>query len=158
MRELLFATVCCFLGCSPPASRTFVAKHSPDGKCLAELVESISGGVGNGDRHIEVRLSSPNGSTQAETIFKSPDVGAPTERLLWSKDSRYLLVVGKVGGLAVGPGAVTDTGDVLYLFYDLQKRDLRCNETQLNVPMKSFDFRDVTGIDFGERFRPQKQN
>jgi hypothetical protein len=159
MRGLLFATFCFFLGCSPPAPRTFVSKHSPDGKCLAELAESFSGGMGNGDRHVEVRLSSPNAiHSQAETIFKSPDVGGPTERLLWSKDNRYLLVVGKVGGLSVGPGAVSDTGDVLYLLYDLEKRDLRCNETQLNVPMKSFDFRDLAGIDFGEAFRPKKQN
>jgi len=85
-------------------------------------------------------------------------VGAPTERLLWSDDSRYLLVVGKVGGLAVGPEAVTDTGDVLYLLYDLDKRELKCNETQLAIPRKSFDFRDLVGINFGEQFRPEKRN
>jgi hypothetical protein len=141
-----------------PAPRTFVSKHSPDEKYLAELVESISGGIANGDRHIEVRVSSLSTSNpQAETIFKSPDVGALTERLLWSKDSRYLLVVGKNGDLAVGPAAVTDTGDVLYLVYDLQKRELRCNETQLQTPMKSFDFTDLSIIDFGEQFRPEKQ-
>ena len=159
MRQLFFAALFFVLGCSPPAPRTVVSKHSPDEKYLDELVESISGSMGNGDRHIELRVSNPNTSkTQAETIFKSPDVGARTERLLWSKDSRYLLVVGKAGGLGVGPEAVTDTGDVLYLLYDLEKRELKCNETQLDIPRKSFDFRDLVGINFGEQFRPSVPN
>jgi hypothetical protein len=157
MRQFLFAAVCFVLGCSPPAPRVLVSRHSPDEKYLAELVESFSGGIGNGDRHIEVRVSSLNTSnSKSETIFKSPDVGAQTERLLWSKDSRYLLLLGKPGGLAVGPDAVTDRGEVLYLFYGLQKRELKCNETQLRTPMKSFDVTDLTGIDFGEQFRPEK--
>jgi hypothetical protein len=152
MRQILFAALCFVLGCSPAAPRTFVSKHSPDGKYLAELVEIISGGMGNGDRHFEVRVCclSTNNS-QAETIFMSPDEGAPTERLLWSDDSRYLLVVGN--DVCVGPEAVSDKGERIYLLYDLKEREVRCNSNQLNIPMKSFDFRDLAGINFGEVFK-----
>jgi hypothetical protein len=155
MRQFLFAALCFVLGCSPPAPATFASKQSPDGKYLAELVNIFSGGLGNGDRHFQVRVSSlTTNSPHAETIFTSPDEGADTERLLWSDDSHYLLVVGKDVG--VGAESVSKTGERIYLLYDLRTREVRCNSPQLNSPMKSFDFGDLASINFGEKFKPAR--
>jgi hypothetical protein len=134
--------------------RVISSTRAPDGKHLAELLEWVSGPFPVGDWHFEIRIS-PGSTNNApsETIYKSPDEGGVAPRLLWSDDSRFLLVVGK--DLGVGPRDGTATGEVLYLLYDSRKREVRCNSTQLSEPIKHFDFDDLTGINFGEQFRRQ---
>lgn len=159
MIQILGVAMCIVAGCSkgPSAGQVSSTSRSPDGKHLAELVEWQSGNFAVADRHFAIRIKSlTTNNPQAETIFSSPDEGELAERLLWSDDSRYLLLVGRAGGLGVGPEAVTDTGDVLYLLYDLQMRELKCNSTQLNTPLKPFGFRELAGINFRERFSPRK--
>jgi hypothetical protein len=120
-------------------------------------LESVSGPFPIGDSHFEIQITSGNtNNAQVQTIYRSPDEGGVTPRLLWSDDSRYLLVVGK--NLGVGPKDGTDTGEWLYLLYDLKKNEVRCNSIQLSVPINRFDFDDLAGINFGEKFRPQKLN
>jgi hypothetical protein len=158
MHRILFAALCFVVGCSGGAStpRVATSNWSPDKKHLAELVEMPVQSI-VGDYHFEIRITSPstNGSA-TETVYKSPDEGGYPPRLLWSDDGRYLLAVGK--GLGVVPDAGTDKGEMIYLLYDSQSHEVRCNSTQLNIPLKSFDFRDLAGINFGEAFRPERQN
>jgi len=81
---------------------------------------------------------------------------SPSERLLWSNDSRYLLIVGK--NLVVAPDALTDTGEQICLLYDAQKHEMRCNSTQVNERFTGFGFNDLSRISLGEKFRPRKVN
>ena len=161
MRQIVFAAFCFVLGCSkgPSPPQISSSNRSPDGKYLAEVVERVSGSFPVADRHFEVRITSLNTNhPQEETIYRSADEGHPTERLLWSKDSRYLLIVGQTGELAVDAEDVTTKNEVIYLLYDSLKREVRCNESQLKEPMQPFGFKDLAAIDFGEEFRPEKRN
>jgi len=154
--SVLLAVLCFVVGCGPKSPQVSLSKQSPDGKYWAELVEKPVGGIFNGDRHFEVRITPQNtNSAQPKMIYRSPDVGSPSERFLWSDDSRYLLLVGK--SVCVGPESVADSGEYMYLLYDLETRELRCNEEQLDTPMKRFDFNDLSGINFGEKFKPAKR-
>jgi hypothetical protein len=118
-------------------------------------VESISD-----DRHFEVRITNLiTNPPQEETIYRSPDEGGPSERLLWSKDSRNLLIVGAAGSLDGRDVSVLTTKDeILYLLYDAQTRQVRCNEGQLKDPLPPFGFKDLAGMDFGEEFKRWLRN
>jgi hypothetical protein len=71
-------------------------------------------------------------SGERRTIFESPDEGRPpgTEQFLWSADGRYLLLVGRHFRVVKG-GTLAD-GRQLYLLYDSQSTELRCNAEQSN--------------------------
>jgi hypothetical protein len=147
---LLAGAACIFCGCNGQVSRVSLSKLSPNKKYLAEIVELW---VPEQDRRFEVRVTRHNGNAaEITSIYQSPDEGRAAERLLWSDDSRYLLLVGKY--LAVGRECVADNGEVIYLLYDLDRRETRCNSCQLTNRMKTFDFNDLTKINFGEDFRP----
>jgi hypothetical protein len=147
---LLAAAACIFCGCNRQVSPVSLSKLSPNRQYLAEIVELR---VPERDRRFEVRVARRNGSaSEITTIYRSPDEGRAAERLLWSEDSRYLLLVGKY--LAVGRECVMDNGEVIYLLYDLDKRETRCNSCQLTNHMKTFDFNDLKQFKFGEEFIP----
>lgn len=97
---------------------------SPDGHALAELVETdflI-------DRHFEVRLTTwwLRALPRRRILFRSPDEGPRgRERLLWSRDSRYFLLVGP--HLFAVPEACLASGDKLYLLVDTTTGLIRAN-------------------------------
>ncbi len=148
---LSIALIWCVAGCSSAPSVS-ASRASPDGKYLAEIVEVH---VPEWDRRFEVRVTNQGtNNLGAKTIYRSPDEGHITERLLWSRDGRYLLLVGK--SLAAGAECMTDTGEVIYLLYDVKTDEVRCNSVQLDIEMKHFDFKDLAGIDFGEPITPAR--
>ncbi len=143
-------------GClqSPSSPHVSSSMLSHDGKYLAEVVEIW---VPERDRRFEVRITRKDvGSAQPEVVYQSPDEGRPEERLLWSSDSRHVLLVGKY--LAAGPEFVADTGETIYLLYNVQTGEVRCNSSQLQPRLKGFDFDDLARIDFPEKFRSARRN
>ena len=148
---MLFLTGCLQ---SPSAPHVSSSMLSHDGKCLAEVVELW---VPERDRRFEVRISRKDlDSSQPLAIYQSPDEGRPDERLLWSSDNRHVLLVGKY--LAAGPEFVTDTGETIYLLYNVQTGEIRCNSSQLQPRLNGFDFDDLARIEFPEKFRSAHPN
>ena len=116
---------------------------SPDTTTTAEIFE-LPQFV---DRNFQVRLKTyrRNFIPSRRVVFQSPDEGAPpgTERLIWSQDGRYLLLVGK----KVFPRKreCLSTGELLYLLYDNQKGI---------VSSSGLSLADLSGIDFTEKLFP----
>ena len=116
---------------------------SPDATTTAELFE-LPQFV---DRNFQVRLKTYRWKfiPSRRVVFQSPDEGAPpgTERLIWSRDGRYLLLVGK----KVFPRKreCLSTGELLYLLYDNQKGI---------VSSSGLSLADLSGIDFTEKLFP----
>jgi hypothetical protein len=131
------------------------ASPSPDGATTAEIFEQTAWI----DRNFQVRLKTYwlGLIPRHRVIFRSPDEGdPPSERLLWSKDGRYLLLVGK----QVSPTnrECLSSGEYLYLLYDGQSNLVTANT---NVPaLEGVSFRlgftlaDLAGMDFGEPLVP----
>lgn len=102
---------------------------SPDGRWRVWLVE-----VGRFvDRNYELRLEDMQNGEKT-TIFSSPDEGEPigTERIVWSPDSSRFLLLGR--HFWAVPEAALPGGEQVYLSYDLQTREVRCNATQSTLP------------------------
>lgn len=120
-----------------------VSAFSPDGHALAELVETdflI-------DRHFEVRLTTwwLGALPRRRILFRSPDEGPRGgERLLWSRDSRYVLLVGP--NLFAVPDACLASGDKLYLLVDTPTGLIRANAVQTRHAR--FSLEDIRGRDF----------
>ncbi len=115
--------------CSRPSVPTAGAT-SPDGRYRVELRE-----LGRSiDRNFEVVLIDQQAATPTPcTIFTSPDEGAPpgTERFLWSKDSRAVLLVGK--HFFTGEDDASSGGrERPYLLYDVVTESLWCNASQVS--------------------------
>lgn len=120
-----------------------VSARSPDGRMLAELVETdwfI-------DRHFKVRLTTRWLGTipRRKTLYRSPDEGPRGgERLLWSREGRYLLLVGP--NLSTVAEACLASGDKLYLLVDTSTGSVRVNATQTRHTR--FSVEDLAGMDF----------
>jgi hypothetical protein len=85
------------------------------------------------------------------TLFVSPDEGPPgSERLLWSKDGRWLLLLG--ANFYGTDDACLASGDVLYLLVDTVSGTVHSNATQTRGPR--FTLGDLAGIDFGVTLLP----
>ena len=95
--------------------RTTTSRLSPDETLRASLVERNVRGI---DRHFQIRLENLTDQT-TRTIFHSPDEGTPegTERLIWSKDGKKFLLVGR--HFFVKEDLFLDNGDQLYFLYDV---------------------------------------
>ncbi len=118
-----------------------ISSQSPDKSVSVSIVES----VGQLDRNFVVVLETAGEPRVRRVIFKSPDEGRPpTERFLWSKDSRYLLLTAR--NLFVEQEAVLVNGQQLYLLYDRQTDFLKCNATQARHP--HFKLADLKSIDW----------
>lgn len=141
-------------------SRVSTAAISPDGRVVAEIFEP--GGFMAIDRNFIVRLNREGRYTD---YFRSPDEGRPpAESLLWSKDGRYLLLLGTRKTLyTVRNEACLSSGECLYLLVDTDKgvvyantRDgsnarVFRNSHSIRNP-RPFSVDDLSGIDFGESF------
>ncbi len=127
--------------------RVTAALVSPDGRLAAQLVELPK----FLDRNFAVRLL-PVGEQRAKAreVFESPDEGRPvgTERFLWSRDGKWLLLVGRY--FYVRPGTPVVGGDALYLLYDTVSGSVRCNASQSKL--EGFGIADLVGVDFGLDF------
>jgi hypothetical protein len=116
---------------------------SPDDQTQVVLVELNS----YLDRNFAIRLG-PSGAKPSllETIFKSPDEGRPvgSERFIWSKDGRYILLVGR--HFFVNGKARNMSGEYLYLLYHLPTKRIWCNASQTRA--ERFGFRELHAIEF----------
>jgi hypothetical protein len=130
--------------------RVSASARSPDGRVLAEVYELPS----FLDRNFIVRIKTKGrwGIPQYKDYFRSPDEGLPpTERLLWSKDGRYLLLLGdRKSLLTVEKEACLSSGECLYLLVDTEK-DVVYTNARARDP-RPFSVDDLSGIDFGESF------
>ncbi len=113
---------------------------SPNGKFEVKLVERP--GL---DRNFKVILKRGGGA--ANEVYASPDEGRPigTERIIWSKDNDYFLLVGKH---FVMKGDTVKNGEQLYLLYQISTKKLWSNATQANHAR--FSRADLQGIQFEE--------
>ena len=152
MRAVFFFLIvgCISQGCSKQAAST-VQSISPDGKLHVFLVEkTYPGGI---DRNFEILLElNSTQSAKREVLFSSPDEGRPigTERFVWSKDGKYLLLLGK-HFFVENTRNVTSTGEMPYLLYDTQSREVKCNASQVDK-YKRFSVGDLTAIEWvGEK-------
>lgn len=106
---------------------------SPDGKWKATLSE-----VGGLDRNLRLEVCASDGKSRVQ--FVSADEGKPGggEALIWSEDSRYLLVVAR--NVFVEPSFAVGTSTA-YALVDLQSNQVYCNSPQVNAPR--FGFADI---------------
>ena len=105
---------------------------SPDDVWRVSLVE-ISPKV-NIDRDFTItleELAHDRRPTQ-ETLFKSPDEGRPvgSERFIWSKDSTYVLLVGR--RFTVAQDIAVGNGEQAYFLYHVPSKRSWCNARQVN--------------------------
>jgi hypothetical protein len=106
-------------------NETRLTSDSPDGTARVELVDRA--GPLAIDRNFLLYAQSPIGSTET-VLFLSPDEGPPgTERIVWSRDSRRFVVLGKKF-FAYGEPLVG--GEQLYLLYDRETGEMWCNAKQ----------------------------
>ena len=100
------------------------------------------------DRNFEIRLErwGLGGATNRTIIFSSPDEGRPvgTERFLWSRDGRKLLLVGK--HFFTARDARLPTGEYLYFLHDVSTGEIRGNSGRY----PRFGLSDIAEIDFVE--------
>ena len=139
--------------CRPGSKGLTARSASPDGKYCVCLVE-VPRGISHIDRNFRVRIAK-KGDKSSHVIFRSPDEGAPegTERFAWSRDSKWLLLLGKQ--FFVKPGVETQKGEYIYLLYDVESGRAYCNATQ--TTMSGFGFDTLTPLDFEEEFLPKTQ-
>jgi hypothetical protein len=127
---------------------TTTTRLSPDETIRARLVETSPSW--HLDRNFRVQLESLVDGTST-IIFGSPDEGRPvgTERLIWSKDGAWLLLVGR--HFFVKDDLFLDNGDQLYFLYHLPTRRTWCNaEVSSLTPLRS---ETIEGIKFTESIR-----
>jgi hypothetical protein len=100
---------------------------SPDDRWRVHLIER--GQPINIDRNFLLRLEQLSDGSIVE-LFRSPDEGRPigSERILWSRDSKQFVLVGR--HFYVHEGAQLPTGEALYLMYDIPSERLACNAEQ----------------------------
>ena len=120
---------------------------SPDGSIVA-TVHEIGRGI---DRNFQIRIS--RGVTE-KIVYRSPDEGRPigTERFVWTRDSRYLLLVGMQ--FYTDGETKLATGEDLYLLYDTQTGSIKCNASQANLPR--FGIEDIRHLGFELELRSAK--
>jgi hypothetical protein len=110
--------------------RLTLASLSPDDKTRVALVE-LSHLM---DRNFELRIENLERPGTTRTVFRSPDEGRPegSERVLWSGDGRQFVLVGR--HFYVEPDAVLPSGEQLYLYYNVETGEVRCNAKQSKLP------------------------
>jgi hypothetical protein len=134
-----------YLGLTPARRRMTTMLLSPDEKQQAMLLEKPVPSI---DRNFSIRLN-------RDTIFLSPDEGSPrgSERFLWSRDSSYLLLVGRRFFIANDLDVELTTGESLYFLYNVSTKQIWCNASQ--VRHERFDFEDIADIEFWEPLVPK---
>ena len=118
--SICFLVVLVLAGCD--RTHVSLSSTSPNGSNQVEIVELKR----FADRNFVLRLH--RGGTQTN-MFYSPDEGpAGTERILWSKDSAWMLLIGR--NFVVEEQAKLPDGQQLYLLCDINSGDMRCNASQ----------------------------
>lgn len=123
-------------------SEVFIRLISPDQKYEAVLTSNKK----IQDPHLILLLR--NRSTGlVRKVFETPDEGAPvgTERLIWNRNGKWLLLVGRE--FYVNDEAVLPSGELLYLLYNVETRELLCNSNQQN-DYKPFGIEELNGLGF----------
>jgi hypothetical protein len=126
--------------------KSTIIRLSPDETMLADLGEPQV--LFNPDRYVSIRLMKLH-DRKWSVIHHSGDEGRPegTERLIWSKDGKWLLVVGR--HFFVKEDLFLDNGDQLYFLHHVPSGKSWLNsasETQL--PVLNADA--IRGIEFTE--------
>jgi len=111
------------------------------------------------DRNFQVKVKKLGWFDSYKTVFVSPDENAfAQERFIWSKDNTKFLLVAK--NLIIPSdnkeNILLNTGEYLYLFYDLSSNQKWCNcNSSLD---KSFTFNDISNIEFLESLHLSKNS
>jgi len=116
---------------------------SPDQHLRAVLLDARLHGL---DRNFAVCIEETGGDSRR--IFGSPDEapsGIGSERFIWSKDSKGLLLVGS--RFYARKGVQLASGEHLYLLYDRPSGKVWCNSDMIGPP---FGPDELKGYDFGE--------
>lgn len=116
---------------------------SPDQKLRAVLLDARFHLI---DRNFAVCIEETRGTSRR--IFRSPDEapsGIGSERFIWSKDGKRLLLVGS--RFWARKGVELASGEHLYLLYDAPSGKVWCNSDQVGPP---FRLDELKGYDFGE--------
>jgi hypothetical protein len=132
---------------------TTTSRLSPDETIRARLVETSPSW--HLDRNFRVQLDSLVEGTST-VIFGSPDEGRPegTERLIWSKDGAWLLLVGR--HFFVKDDLFLDNGDQLYFLYHLPTRRAWCNAETSGLALLKAET--IEGLEFTEpvKLKPRR--
>ena len=133
----IFLTVL-MLGCGKPSQYKNISlvTESKDKKYRVWLYEHSE----RFDRNFDVWVERTADGFKTN-IFQSPDEGlAGTERIVWKGDHSEFVLVGKEFLVE----SATKAGvEELYLWYDLNKRQLHCNASQASHPHPRFSAADV---------------
>lgn len=101
-------------------------KRSPDGNRTV-VVEELNNQLVDHNLIISIQ---DEGTGNKKTIFKTPDEGKPsgTEKIFWSDDGDFLLLVGK--NFFVVDEAMVNDETALYLMYRVSTGEVWCNSSQ----------------------------
>jgi hypothetical protein len=134
------------------ADTTTTQSLSPDEGYRITLVEIKPNTPLRIDRNFKLLLATldteDKRETNKDTLFRSPDEGKPigSERFVWSRDSTYVLLVGKhffvAGDLAVG------NGEQAYFLYHLPSKRSWCNSKQASGTQGQLTGEQLREIDF----------
>ena len=126
--------------------RTTITRLSPDEKARASLAGTAW--PSQPYRMVQIQLEAPLGS-DPRTLFTSGEQGLPagTERLIWSRDGTWLLVVGR--HFFVHADLFLDNGDQLFFLHHLPSGRSWSNETgEKNIPLLTAE--QVRGVEWTE--------
>ena len=125
---------------------------SPNEELQAVLVEPFDKIAFDRNFVIKIGKSGRN-LDELESVFRSPDEGRPigSERLIWSKDSQYLLLVGRKF-FAHEDAPRIKSGETLYLLIHVPSKRQWCNSRQ--GKFERFGFNDLASITFSETIEP----
>jgi hypothetical protein len=120
-----------------------VAARSPDGRVIADVYETDR----FLDRHFQVRLTTfwLGIIPIRQVVFRSPDEGPRGgERLIWSRDGRYVLLLGR--HLFATDDACLASGEALYLLVDTRTKAIASNAQQTRH--RRFSLQELASRDF----------
>lgn len=157
---LLFVLFACYIYIYIGVIRIFIKPSfvsltslSPDSSISAQIVER-----GGFDRNFQLKILDKNNvsSKKEKVIFSSPDEGRPvgTERILWSKDNRYLLLLGQHFYIREESEQLENDED-LYLLYDIKNHKIWCNATQQSK-YPNFSYSELEKINWDTALPKQK--
>ncbi len=143
------AIFACGCGSWKEGERVSLASTSPDGATRVEVVE-ITGRL---DRNFLIRVFNLRSGTRAD-VYHSPDEGRPSdERIIWSRDGVRFALLG--ANLSVEKPVSLIDGRRLYLLYDIEFGDVRCNSNQYSPEAYArFSPSDLKGFDAIDSMNP----
>lgn len=133
------------------ADSTTSQSLSPDERYRVYLVESKPNLPLRIDRNVKLYLATLDDykhEIERADLFVSPDEGRPigSERFLWSRDSAYLLLVGK--HFFVATDLPIADGEQAYFLYHVPSKRSWCNSRQATGKNGALTDDQLRGIDF----------